>query len=43
MELSKKSESLFDEPSFDETSQAWGEREDSNDQRLKNDKPPHWG
>lgn len=43
MELSKKSESLFDEPSFDETSQAWGESEDSNDQRLKNDKPPHWG
>ena len=43
MAISKKPQTLFDEPSFDETDQAWGENHNSNDQRLKNDKPPHWG
>jgi hypothetical protein len=43
MELSKKTEALFDDASFDETAQAWGDREESNDLRLKADKPPHWG
>jgi hypothetical protein len=43
MGLSKKTEALFDEASFDETAQAWGDLEGSNDQRLKDDKPPHWG
>ena len=43
MAISRKPQTLFDEPSFDETDLAWGENRDSNDQRLKNDKPPHWG
>jgi hypothetical protein len=43
MELSKKTAALFDDASFDETPVAWGEREVTNDQRLKEDKPPHWG
>lgn len=43
MELSKKTESLFDDASFDETAQAWGDGSESNDSRLKADKPPHWG
>jgi len=43
MQVSKKPQLLFDEASFDETDAAWGDRNDSNDQRLKNDKPPHWG
>ena len=43
MALTHKPQTLFDEPSFDETDAAWGDSRDSNDQRLKNDKPPHWG
>lgn len=43
MQLSKKSQTLFDEPSFDETDAAWGEGLTSNDRSLKENKPPHWG
>ena len=43
MQLTAKPQSLFDEPSFDETDSAWGDFQGSNDQRLKNEKPPHWG
>ncbi|MEY4349299.1 MAG: hypothetical protein RL719_596 [Actinomycetota bacterium] len=43
MQLTKRPQVLFDSPSFDETDAAWGDRSDSNDQRLKSDKPPHWG
>ena len=43
MQVTKRPQVLFDSPSFDETDAAWGDRSDSNDQRLKNDKPPHWG
>ena len=43
MQLTKRPQVLFDSPSFDETDAAWGDRSDSNDQRLKGDKPPHWG
>jgi len=28
---------------FEDTDAAWGDRSDSNDQRLREDKPPHWG
>ncbi len=28
---------------FEDTDVAWGDRSDSNDQRLRDDKPPHWG
>jgi len=43
MQVTRKPQTLFDEPSFDETDAAWGDSRDSNDQRLQNDKPPHWG
>ena len=43
MQITKRPQALFDSPSFDETDAAWGDRPDSNDQRLKGDKPPHWG
>jgi hypothetical protein len=45
IELTKKPQPLFDfEPkAFEDTASAWGDPEDSNDQRLKEDKPPHWG
>lgn len=40
---SKKSQLLFDEPTFDETDVAWGDSKLSNDQNLRENKPPHWG
>ena len=43
MQISKKSQTLFDDPSFDETDAAWGEGLTSNDRSLKENKPPHWG
>ncbi|GAB3803862.1 hypothetical protein GCM10028798_23440 [Humibacter antri] len=27
----------------EDTDRAWGDRSDSNDDRLKRDLPPHWG
>ncbi|MCF8528772.1 MAG: hypothetical protein K9G13_02550 [Aquiluna sp.] len=39
----KKALPLFEEQAFDETSRAWGDPDDSNDDRLWDDKPPHWG
>lgn len=43
MRVSAKEQTLFDEPSFEETDAGWGESGGSNDQRLLGDKPPHWG
>jgi len=43
MRVSVREQSLFDEPSFEETDAGWGESGGSNDQRLLGDKPPHWG
>jgi hypothetical protein len=45
IELSKKPQPLFElEPrAFEDTHFAWGDPADSNDQRLREDKPPHWG
>jgi len=43
--LRTKPVTQFDETdrSFEDTDLAWGERPLSNDQRLREDKPPHWG
>jgi len=43
MQLTKRPQPLFDSAAFDETPEAWGDRSDDNDARLKGDKPPHWG
>ncbi len=43
MQLTKRPQPLFDSAAFDETPEAWGDRSDNNDARLKGDKPPHWG
>ena len=45
IEITKKPQPLFEmEPrAFEDTATAWGDPEDSNDQRLREDKPPHWG
>ena len=34
---------LLPEQTSDDTDRGWGDREGSNDDRLFEDKPPHWG
>ncbi len=43
--LRDKPLTMFDESdrAFEDTDLAWGERSQGNDQRLRDDKPPHWG
>jgi hypothetical protein len=45
MQISKRPTPLFDpaERAFEDSDAAWGDRADSNDARLRGDKPPHWG
>jgi hypothetical protein len=45
IEIAKKPQPLFEmEPrAFEDTALAWADPEDSNDRRLREDKPPHWG
>jgi hypothetical protein len=33
---------ILPEQTVDDTDQGWGEREGSNDDRLLEDRPPHW-
>ena len=41
--LAKSQPVLFDERSKDDSDLGWGDSGTSNDRRLKDDKPPHWG
>jgi hypothetical protein len=43
--INKRAQTLFssEDRAFEDTDLAWGERAGSNDQRLAEDKPPHWG
>ena len=45
LQVSKRPLPLFDanDQAFEDTDAAWGDRGDSNDSRLRQDKPPHWG
>ena len=43
MPISKSQPALFDVRSNDDTDIGWGDSGSSNDRRLKDDKPPHWG
>lgn len=43
IELERKPEPLFEGVAREDTAAAWGDPDDSNDQRLREDKPPHWG
>ena len=45
LQVSKRPLPLFDtdEKAFEDSDLAWGDRGDSNDSRLRQDKPPHWG
>ena len=44
LQVSKRPLPLFDsnDQAFEYTDAAWGDRSDSNDSRLRQDKPPHW-
>ena len=43
LDLERRVTPLFDTPAFDETGAAWGDPDDNNDDRLRDEKPPHWG
>jgi hypothetical protein len=34
---------VLPDPTRDDTERGWGQRDDSNDDRLLEDRPPHWG
>lgn len=35
-------EPLLPQQTRDDTDEGWGERHESNDDRLRSDRPPHW-
>jgi hypothetical protein len=39
----RDNEKLLPDETADDTDAGWGERRESNDQRLIEDRPPHWG
>ncbi len=41
--LQGKPEKLFDELASEDKPESWGDGDNSNDDRLRDDKPPHWG
>jgi hypothetical protein len=45
MQVTKRPQPLFDEAerAFEDSDMAWGDRTQSNEDRLRQDKPPHWG
>jgi hypothetical protein len=50
IDVERRPEPLFEpsvsaqtESAFEDTAAAWGDPDDSNDARLREDKPPHWG
>jgi hypothetical protein len=43
VEVERRKQPLFEEKAFEDTASAWGDPDDSNDDRLRDDKPPHWG
>ena len=43
VDVEKSKQPLFEEKAFEDTAGAWGDPDDSNDDRLRDDKPPHWG
>jgi hypothetical protein len=43
VDLERKAQPLFDEKAYEDTNRAWGDPDDSNDDRLRDEKPPHWG
>jgi len=43
VDLSDDESPVLPETTRDDTDQGWGERPSSNDDRLLEDRPPHWG
>lgn len=43
VDLERKAQPLFEEKAYEDTSRAWGDPDDSNDDRLRDERPPHWG
>jgi hypothetical protein len=43
VDLDPEEAPLLPEQTRDDTGRGWGEREDTNDDRLLEDRPPHWG
>jgi hypothetical protein len=43
VDLSGDDAPVVPEQTGDDTDRGWGERADSNDDRLLEDRPPHWG
>jgi hypothetical protein len=45
LQVFKRAQPLFEnsELAFEDTDAAWGDAPGSNDRRLREDKPPHWG
>ena len=42
VDLDPEEAPLLPEQTRDDTERGWGERDDSNDDRLLEDRPPHW-
>jgi hypothetical protein len=40
---SEEAATVLPDQTRDDTALGWGERDDSNDERLIDDRPPHWG
>ena len=43
VDLDPEEAPLLPEQTRDDTERGWGERDDTNDDRLLEDRPPHWG
>ena len=43
LDLERKAQPLFEEKAYEDTNRAWGDPDDSNDNRLNDERPPHWG
>lgn len=43
VDVERKAQPLFEEKAREDTNQAWGDPDDSNDDRLRDERPPHWG
>ncbi len=43
VDLVSKREPLFEEKAFEDNPRAWGDGDNSNDDRLRDERPPHWG
>ena len=43
LDLERAAQPLFEDKAYEDTSRAWGDPDDNNDNRLNDERPPHWG